>query len=120
MSDKGVQDGYQISHEALEKAIKGETQRQNVTVLTFETSGGSNKGENFTCVMIAIEVKALVDGQEKCFHYMAKCLPANAFRAKFITEVFLNFQNVHFSYVTKTIFLFRLMGLAENVMYMTS
>ena len=91
MADKEQKyyDGYQISQEALEQAIKNETKSQNVTVKSFERSGGSNKGENFTCVMIAIEVTALVDGQEKCFHYMAKCLPANAFRAKFITEVFL-------------------------------
>lgn len=89
MADKQkYYDGYQISQEALEQAIKNETKSQNVTVKSFERSGGSNKGENFTCVMIAIEVTALVDGQEKCFHYMAKCLPANAFRAKFITEVF--------------------------------
>ena len=90
MADKQkYYDGYQISQEALEQAIKNETKSQNVTVKSFERSGGSNKGENFTCVMIAIEVTALVDGQEKCFHYMAKCLPANAFRAKFITEVLL-------------------------------
>ena len=88
MEDKQKPEGYQITQKALEQAIKNDTGSQNVKVKLFETSGGSNKGENFTCVIIAIEVTALVDYQEKCFHYMAKCLPANAFRAKFITEVF--------------------------------
>ena len=50
-------------------------------------SEGSKKGENFTCVLFALNVKAKVKGVNETFHYMAKCMPANLFRAKWLTEV---------------------------------
>ena len=81
------QDGHQITVESLEIAIRNDIKADSVKVQSFETSAGSKKGEGYTCVIFAVEVKALVDGKEQLFHYIAKCLPANDFRAKFIVDV---------------------------------
>ena len=105
-----MQNGYQISHELLQRAIAIDQNcnLEDVKVQTISKSTGSNKGENFTCVLFALQVEATLlkeEEQAKTFHYMAKCLPANEHRAKFLTEVILywtqwnvlpNFKSVEF------------------------
>ena len=87
MTDIEKQDGHQITLDSLEKAIKNYIKSNSVKVRSFETSAGSKQGEGYTCVIFAVKVKAIVDGKEQLFHFIAKCLPANNFRAKFIVDV---------------------------------
>ena len=54
---------------------------------------GSNKGENFTCVVIAVQVKALVLGKlHEGLDYMAKLMPMNEYRAAWLNQV--NFSKI--------------------------
>jgi hypothetical protein len=87
-----------------------------LTFIQFSSSSaGSNKGDNFTCVIIAIDVKAKVAGRLpknlpneelvedlpneelvkdlhrdkrlENLHYIAKVMPANEYRASWLQEV---------------------------------
>jgi hypothetical protein len=89
MSESQREDGYQITKALLAKsiAIEKECTVDEVVIEEFSTSGGSNKGENFTCVLVAVDIKASVKGQSETFNYMIKCLPSSELRAKRLTEV---------------------------------
>jgi hypothetical protein len=59
------------------------------------SSAGSNKGDNFTCVIIAVKVKAKVFGKSYDeLEYMAKVMPVNEYRAMWLEEVI--FYSIHF------------------------
>lgn len=79
-------DGYQITHELLAKAIAKDHDctENEVVVQDFSMAEGSNLGENFTCVMKAVEVSAKVKGVKKTLNYMVKCVPAMEYRAQFL------------------------------------
>ena len=82
--------GHQINKVVLAKAIAQDRKcnTKDVKVEEISKSQGSNKGENFTCVLFALDIKASVSGNKpETFQYMAKCLPANEFRAKFLQEI---------------------------------
>ena len=96
------EDGHQITHEVLQRAIAIDRNCnfEDVKVQEISKSHGSNKGENFTCVLFALDIKAIVNVSEarttqqqqqlekmETFHYMAKCLPASPHRTKFLNEV---------------------------------
>ena len=82
-------DGHQITRENLALAISNQRQCsvEEVDIKDFSSKAGSNKGENFTCLIYAVEVDAVVKGKAEKFHFIAKCLPGNAFRAQWINEV---------------------------------
>ncbi len=58
-----------------------------IKVESFEVSAGSKVGDNFACVMLAVEAKARVDGgPERTFPFMAKVTPMNPMREKWLKE----------------------------------
>ena len=66
-------------------------QTSDVTIINYSCSAGSNKGDNFTCVVIAVKVKAKVlDKLHEGLQYMAKVMPANEYRASWLNEVLSN------------------------------
>ena len=81
--------GHQIQSEVLRKAISKDKGYpiESIKVGEIRKSEGSAKGENFTCVLFALEVEAEIGGQNEKFHYMAKCLPANEYRQEFLKDV---------------------------------
>lgn len=89
MTDNQRENGFQITKEVLAKAVANDKHCNvaDVVIESFTKTEGSNKGEGFTCVLFAVDVKAKVHGQEEEFQYMAKCMPANEFRAKMLLEV---------------------------------
>ncbi len=57
------------------------------------SSAGSNKGDNFTCVIIAVKVKAKLLGKSYDeLEYMAKVMPVNEYRAMWLEEVIFTFN----------------------------
>jgi hypothetical protein len=60
-----------------------------VVVEKMDISEGSNKGDNFACVMKAVTAHAKVKGEgvAKPYHFMAKCMPMNPVREKGLREV---------------------------------
>ena len=84
-----MEEGHKITNEILKKAIACEfsISEHEVNIERFQVSQGSNKGDNFLCVMKAVEVEAIVEEKKRKLFYMAKCIPINAFRAKFLLEV---------------------------------
>ncbi len=73
----------------LVKAISNELNvpMQDVSIKSFDVSGGSAIGDNYACTMKATRIDALVKGKEETFHYIAKCVPTSDFRANLITKV---------------------------------
>ena len=60
------EDGHQITHEVLQRAIAIDRNCnfEDVKVQEISKSHGSNKGENFTCVLFALDIKAIVNVSE--------------------------------------------------------
>ncbi len=83
------EEGHRLTGEILAKAIAkaASAEESGIEVLDFEVSAGSNKGDNFACVMKAVTVKAKVDGEEKEFKFMTKAIPLHPMREKGIREV---------------------------------
>ena len=81
--------GYQITHEVIQKAIAKDlnTCIENIMIENISNSEGAGKGEGYTCVLIAINITACNDCNQKSFKYMAKCLPAIEHRASLVREV---------------------------------
>ena len=83
--------GYQITEDVIQKAIVNDYNSaidiEDIKILDIKKSQGANKGEGYTCVLFALDIKAIIKGNEKSFQYMAKCLPAIEHRAKFVLEV---------------------------------
>ena len=88
-SQDKLQQGYQITHEVVQRAIAHDfdCNIENVKVESVKKSAGAGKGEGYTCVLFALDITATVNGNEKSLQYMAKCLPAIEHRAKFVLEV---------------------------------
>ena len=61
------EDGHQITHEVLQRAIAIDRNCnfEDVKVQEISKSHGSNKGENFTCVLFALDIKAIVNVSER-------------------------------------------------------
>ena len=81
--------GYQITSEVIQKAIANDfnCSIEHIQIQDIKKSEGAGKGEGYTCVLFALDIKAIIKGNEKSFQYMAKCLPAIEHRAKFVLEV---------------------------------
>jgi hypothetical protein len=96
-SQDKLQQGYQITHEVVQRAIANDfdCSIENVKVEDIKKSAGAGKGEGYTCVLFALDITASVNGSEKSLHYMAKCLPAIEHRAKFVTEVKVKVARSH-------------------------
>ena len=61
-----------------EKLVEILTKTQNaskVEILELRTSPGSQKGDNYSCVLIAADFKAEIDGAAEEFHWMFKLPP---------------------------------------------
>jgi hypothetical protein len=57
-------------------------------LLFLLSSAGSNKGDNFTCIVVAVKVKAKVGEKlHEELNYMAKVMPMNEYRASWLNEV---------------------------------
>ncbi len=54
-----------------------------ITLLDYQWRAGAEKGENFSSEVVKCDVKALVDGQEKEFHWFAKVPLENPEELKF-------------------------------------
>ena len=93
-----------VSEVVLKKAVAsdfGLEDHLHVTVLDMKVSLGAKKGDNFVCVMKAVEAKVLIKGEkeERTVHYMAKCMPTNELKASFIQEVNFALKNdEHFKF----------------------
>jgi hypothetical protein len=83
------ENGYQITKAHLSKAIAADKkcQVEEIVIEDISKTDGCNKGENFTCVLFAVEIKATIKGQSETLNYMVNCMPLNEFRAKFLTDV---------------------------------
>ena len=88
-AEQKKKEGYQITKENLSLGIakNRNCDVDDVTIKDFSINAGSNKGENFTCVIYAVDIDATIKGKPETFHYIAKCLPANEFRAEWLNEV---------------------------------
>ena len=86
-----MEDDHQITNKMLQEAISTELGKpiNDITIESFRISEGSNKGDNYVCIMKAIEVNAKLAGEKESrkFNYMAKCAPINALETQFFTEV---------------------------------
>ncbi len=61
---------------------------QTIKINDFKLSEGSNKGDNYACVMKSVKVRFQVeDGQEKEAMYMVKCMPEEGNMSKRIRDV---------------------------------
>ena len=96
-SQDKLQQGCQITHEVVQKAIANDfdCSIENVKVEDIKKSAGAGKGEGYTCVLFALDITASVNGNEKSLQYMAKCLPAIEHRAKFVLEVKVKVTRSH-------------------------
>ena len=96
-SQDRLQQGYQITHEVVQRAIANDfdCSIENVKVEDIKKSAGAGKGEGYTCVLFALDITATVNGNEKSLQYMAKCLPAIEHRAKFVLEVKVKVTRSH-------------------------
>lgn len=59
----------------------------DVEVLNFKVEEGIKAGENFNCVMKAVEAKALIAGEEKKAEFMVKVMPMSEQQIKWLTTV---------------------------------
>jgi hypothetical protein len=86
---QGIEDGHRVNDDMLVKALANELDvpHGDIKIKSFEVSGGSNKGDNFACVMKAVDFVAVVKGKEQKHRYLVKSIPMNEFRAKWLNEV---------------------------------
>ena len=82
-----------ITLDILEESVANDfgCDKVDVTIINFVCSAGSKKGDNFTCVVIAVKVKAKI--REKLheeLNYMVKVMPVNEYRASWLLEVSLS------------------------------
>ena len=89
MASEGEKEGYQLTKENLARGIANHKNCgiEDVEIQEFSLRPGSKPGENYLCVMFAVDIEATVQGKPETFYYMAKCLPANEFRAKYLNGV---------------------------------
>lgn len=75
-----------VTKENLKLAVASERQvdSNDVTILDFETSPGSNIGDGFCCDILAVHGNAKIMDEDVKFDYIAKCLPASAVRAELV------------------------------------
>jgi hypothetical protein len=83
------EEGHRLTNTILSKAISKAmaVSEDEVKIVKFELTAGSNKGDNFMCVMKAVSIEAKVSGKSKQFNLMAKCMPMNPIREKQLREV---------------------------------
>jgi hypothetical protein len=85
-----VEESHRITNDILVEGIAdvlGIKDKTRIQLEGFDVSEGSKKGDNFACVMKAVEAQARVDkGELQTFHFMAKGTPMNPMRAKWIHE----------------------------------
>lgn len=83
------EDGYQIDNCLLQESIAQEVGcfKEDVSIEKFTLAAGSNKGDNFTCVLKAVDVDAKVKGEARNFKYMIKCVPVSEYRAHILEEL---------------------------------
>jgi hypothetical protein len=93
-AEKQRENGYQITNDHLSKAIATDKKCrvEEIVIEDISKTEGSNKGENFTCVLFAVEIKAKIKDQSETLNYMIKCMPSNPFRAKFLTDVIVTYN----------------------------
>ena len=84
-----TESGHRLTKPILAASIARDlsVEADEVEVLSFEVSPGSKDGDNYSCVMKAVEVEAVVKDKKISKRYMAKCYPMNEFRAKSLKEV---------------------------------
>lgn len=84
-----MEDGHRITDEYLKKALasKHEVHPKDVTIKSFDVTGGSNKGDNFACEMKAVTVESNIRGKSQRDSFMAKCFPMNEARCKWLRQV---------------------------------
>lgn len=84
-------EGKRITTEIVRESLaqKFEVHIKDVEVLGFEVEAGIKPGENFSCVMKAVEAKALIAGVEKKAGFMAKVMPISEQQIKWLTTVSL-------------------------------
>ena len=80
---------HRITEEVLKKAIASKYGKDEsvISILDFDVTEGSNKGDNFACEMKAVKAKVNVDGEEHVEDLMTKAFPFNEFRIKWLVEV---------------------------------
>jgi hypothetical protein len=81
--------GHRITADMLAKALANELHlaREETEIRSFEVSGGSDRSDNFACVMKTVDFVAVVKGKEQGHNYLVKSVPVNEFRAKWLNEV---------------------------------
>ncbi len=80
-----------ITNELLIGALAAEhkVDKSKISVTEWSTSAGSGVTDNFACDMLAIKGKAVVDGKDKTFDYMAKAEPIPDFKKEMLKVVII-------------------------------
>ena len=60
---------------------------QKIKVNDFKLSDGSNKGDNYACIMKSVEVSFEVNDHKKEVTFMVKCMPEEGNMSKRIRDV---------------------------------
>ena len=85
-----MEEAHRLTEAVLVKSLAEEFQvkEDEVKLTSFEVSGGSEKGDNFSCVMKKVKMVADVKGQPRgqTYNYLAKCFPMNEWRIKWLKE----------------------------------
>ena len=74
-----------VTEEILLKSIQTHFDTQDAKVVSYEINEGSVQG--FASDISSVDVKVQVNGKMDMVHYMAKCLPFNETRNKFMNSV---------------------------------
>ena len=83
-----------ITDSILAKALaeKHEVHVKDVKVLGKEITAGSNKGDNYACIMYKVLARSEVRGERKEDRFMFKVFPIEEHFVKLLVEVILAFQ----------------------------
>ena len=80
---------YDISKDFLIRAIsrKNGVEPEKIKIDSVKVKSGSNFGEGFMCILLAIDVKATLEKEILDFNFMAKCLADIPYLLEFAKDV---------------------------------
>ncbi len=83
------EEGHRLTADILRLAVSAAANcnAADVEVDTFDVSAGTKKGDNFSCIMKVVELKAKVNGEEREFNFMTKGLPLQPAREQMTRKV---------------------------------
>ena len=83
-----------INEEKLIAMIKKYENASKVEKLDYKLTPGSEKGDNYSGILIACDMTAVVDGVSKEFNWIFKLPPTDKKRIEMFREMFVEFKEV--------------------------